>query len=204
MPLPPDPLADDRDDPARHAADGFIHNALVRLAHGATDRNSAFHVISLGTLGLDGRPRLRSVVLRDCRLDEAALRFHTDARSSKVAELNAEPRAAILAYDAVGKLQIRLEGQVLLHREDDVCRSIWQAMSAAARRTYRGVAVPGEPASGDALDEMTDEAEAARHFTVCLFRIERADVLHLRAAGHRRASGTFDAHGMLTAAWVGA
>ncbi|NBR79124.1 MAG: pyridoxamine 5'-phosphate oxidase, partial [Alphaproteobacteria bacterium] len=59
------------------------------LERGAADRRSAFHTPTVATIGLDGRPRLRTIVLRACDTANRSLRFHTDARSDKINELRA-------------------------------------------------------------------------------------------------------------------
>ncbi|MEE4024992.1 pyridoxamine 5'-phosphate oxidase family protein [Gordonia sp. PKS22-38] len=67
-------------------------------------------LMSLATCGRDGYPRVRHVLLSEA--DDTAVYFHTDSRSSKVAELSERPRAAIaLAWPGVGR-QVVAHGDV--------------------------------------------------------------------------------------------
>jgi hypothetical protein len=70
------------------------------LERGAADRRSAFHTLAVATTGLDGRPRVRTVVSRRVDPPARAVRFHADSRSAKVAELRADPRLALLGARA--------------------------------------------------------------------------------------------------------
>ncbi len=75
-------------------------------------------LMSLATIGRDGYPRVRHVLLSEA--DDAAVYFHTDSRSSKVAELAEEPRAAIaLAWPGVGR-QVVAHGDVRRAPEDEL------------------------------------------------------------------------------------
>lgn len=175
----------------------FIEHALRRLETGVTDRRSPFHVIGLSTVAPTGWPRARSVVLRGCAPGE--IRFHTDRRSAKCAELATDPRAAMLAYAAVDRLQIRAEGLVTLHTGDAVAEAAWQNLGPSGREIYRTAAVPGAAVAADRADRLA-EAAAIIHFTVAVMRFNVVDVLSLRSGGHQRASCRFDAAGRVTEA----
>ncbi|HEY5058597.1 MAG TPA: pyridoxamine 5'-phosphate oxidase [Gaiellaceae bacterium] len=66
--------------------------------------------VALATADASGAPSLRMVLLK--HFDEAGLVFYTNAASRKGRELDANPRAALLAYwDPLGR-QVRVEGPV--------------------------------------------------------------------------------------------
>src|SRR3954452_8672484 len=68
------------------------------------------HAMALATAGADGAPSVRMVLLKGA--DEAGFAFFTGYGSRKGAELQANPRAALLFYwDPLGR-QIRVEGPV--------------------------------------------------------------------------------------------
>lgn len=171
--------------------------ALALLSRGARDRRSAFHTPTLATIGLDGRPRARVVVLRAFAPETPSLRFHTDARSAKIAELRADPRAALTFYDSARKWQIRVEGRARLHQGDALAKAAWEGSQAMSRRCYGMEPGPGTPlrAGGDFVLPADDEAAAAgqTHFVAVLVEIERLEWLHLAASGHRRALFIFPA-----------
>lgn len=165
-----------------------IETALyAQLANAVADRKSALRTPSIATLGLDGRPRVRTVVLRSVDPQAHRIGFHTDARSDKFAEMQADSRVAVHFYDAAAKTQIRIEGTASLHGGDAVARAAWQAAGRSGRRTYASEPAPG--ASLHAPDDAVfaaDEATSFGRFAVAIVRIESLDWLYLRAAGHRR------------------
>jgi pyridoxamine 5'-phosphate oxidase len=66
--------------------------------------------VALATATPDGAPSLRMVLLKEA--DEQGLTFFTNYESRKGAELEANPRAALLAYWPGAGRQVRVEGEV--------------------------------------------------------------------------------------------
>ena len=172
--------------------DATFAEAWRLLAEGAALGRSGFHLPALATLGPDGAPRLRTVVLREADPEAGTLRFHCDRRSDKAAEIAANPACALAAYDAAAKIQIRIEGRATLHADDSVAEAAWAGSRAMSRVCYGA-----EPAPGTALPEggayqLPDEDAAAvlgrAHFTAVVVRAARLDVLYLDRRGHRRAA----------------
>jgi pyridoxamine 5'-phosphate oxidase len=166
-------------------------SAFAVLSRAVNDRRSAMHVIALATTGLDGRPRLRNVVLRAFDPVRRILRFHTDLRSAKIAELRLEPRVALLAYDPGHKLQIRIEGEARLHHADDVSRDAWASSQPMSRQCYGVAPGPGTPiGEGGAftLPQSPPDFDAGEaSFVAVLCTIASLDWLSLAHSGHRRA-----------------
>ena len=171
--------------------DGSLVEAWRLLEEGAIDRHSPCHTPSLGTLDADGLPTVRTVVLRAVERKARLLRFHTDLRSHKVAEIAAQPMVALHAYHPGRKIQLRLAGQALVHRDDKVAREAWQASRSFSRLCY-GV----EPGPGVAIEASSDwrqgedgsaEAESFRNFGAVLVTVQSLEWLYLAARGHRRA-----------------
>lgn len=166
-------------------------HAWRQLARGVADRRSSFHTPSVATIGLDGRPRLRTVVLRGVEPAAARLRFHTDARADKVAELSADPRIALHAYDAAGKFQLRIEGLARLHRDDATADAAWAGSRPMSRACYGTVPAPGSRLAGpNDFTLPADEAalDAGRgHFCVVVIDALTLETLALAHEGHRRA-----------------
>lgn len=172
------------------------------LHHGVTRAKHAFHTLSLATVGLDGLPKCRTVVLR--HVDEAAraLWFHTDNRSPKFGELMRQPAATLLFYDAQAGLQVRAEASVVLHHGDDAARARWTASRPGSRLCYAArvgssLRVPEPPAA-----PTTDEG-GFEHFACAECRVRRLEWLDLDHAGHLRAEFLYDADGRrVDAAWL--
>jgi pyridoxine/pyridoxamine 5'-phosphate oxidase len=171
--------------------DDTFAEAWRLFGRGVVDRRSPFHSPMIATIGLDGRPRSRVVILRGAERSAAILRFHTDRRSGKVAELAANPSIALTAYDAGAKVQVRVEGRAVVHTEGSVADAAW-----AASRSFSRVCYSVSPAPGDVIDEggaftlAQEEAEIAAgraNFSAVQIHVETLEWLYLAHAGHRRA-----------------
>lgn len=165
---------------------------VSRLSQGASDRHSAFHTPVVATGDADARV----LVLRD--FDPAAwtLRFHTDARSPKVALIEADPRVGVLVYDPQAKLQLRLRGRGRICRDGELVDAAWEESTNFARRCYLGDppgAASDEPTSGlpeafEGVEPSDEDLVAARaNFALLLVEVDEADWFSLAHTGHRRA-----------------
>ncbi|MGL5114605.1 MAG: pyridoxamine 5'-phosphate oxidase family protein [Beijerinckiaceae bacterium] len=162
------------------------------LARGVADRRSAFHHPVVATLGLDGRPCARTVILRSCDAGVRLLRFHTDIRSEKIAELRRDPRVAMHFYDSGAKIQVRVEGRAALHADDGIADAAWGGSRLFSRQCYGVVPGPGTEIGqgGDFTlpDTSNEETVAGRaNFVAVIVAVEQLEWLYLAAAGHRRA-----------------
>ncbi len=186
--------------------DATLAEAWRMVEEGPRDRRSPFHAPTLATVGADGRPRARTVVLREADAGARTLRFHCDRRSDKAAELRADGRATLHGYDPAAKVQIRLEGRASLHLDDAVADAAWAGSRPVSRLCYGTEPAPGEAlARGGAYALPADEDQAAAgrsNFAAVLVRVERMEFLYLAFAGHRRARFAWDAAGRLDAAWL--
>ena len=176
--------------------------AWALLARGVADRRSPFHAPTLATVGLDGRPRARVVILRACDSARAMLRFNTDRRTAKFAELAANPLVALTGYDTGAKIQIRIEGRASLHVDDAVADAAWASARPFSRICYGTAPAPGTllEAAGDfSLPSEDAEIAAGReNFSAVVIEVEALEWLFLAHAGHRRArfGGTSAAGGV--------
>lgn len=166
------------------------------LGRGVADRRHGFRTPVCATLGLDGLPQARTVVLRGASRSERALWFHTDLRSQKVDELRANGAVALTLYDRKARLQVRAMGLAQIRTDDSRAAQSWDATTDSARRCYAVEPGPGAPldAPGSGL---TPELEAQRitaeqsrdarqRFAVVWCVLHEMDVLALHHAGHRR------------------
>ncbi len=188
-----EPLKPAKEPLAPHYNDlaGSLQAAKAMLARGVADRRSGCHTPTIATLGLDGRPRLRTVVLRAFDPEQCVLRFNTDIRSEKWAELQRDPRISLHAYDPGAKVQLRIDGTASLHCDDPIAQAAWDASRSFSRACYGVMPGPGVALDmGDAftLPVSSDEIEAGRAFfgTVRITALS-LEWLYLAHAGHRRA-----------------
>ncbi|WP_373354943.1 pyridoxamine 5'-phosphate oxidase family protein [Pseudoroseicyclus sp. CXY001] len=113
---------------------------------------------------------------------------HTDAATAKVAELKADPRAALLIWDEAAALQLRLTGRARV--ETGASAADW---AAARQENYGKQPAPGMVIAEGGAWELRPAPEA---FATVTLDVAALEVLHLGAA-HRRAR--FEAPG-----WGGA
>ena len=183
--------------------EGSLAEAWRLIGRGVADRRSPFHTPAVATTRPDGSPALRTVVLRGAVPAGWTLRFHTDVRSAKFAELRADPRVALHFYDPGRKVQIRIDGRAQL-LTGGPASEIWAAMKPHSRACYRAESGPGKaldapppaPHGGAESDEWGRE-----NFAVVSVAAARLEWLYLAARGHRRARFERDER-RLSATWL--
>ncbi|KDB50854.1 hypothetical protein X805_35460 [Sphaerotilus natans subsp. natans DSM 6575] len=172
------------------------------LAGAAQDRAHEWRQPVLATVCPEFGPQARTVVLREVDVASRTLLLYTDARSPKVAQLQADPRAQLLCWSRALGWQLRLGGRILVSTEGLDVTSRWALLRhTRAAQDYLSPQRPGQPiavtevdapAEGLAETERADSSRAERaHFAVLRLRVERMDWLSLDPQGHRRA--VFDA-----------
>ncbi len=181
-----------------------LEEAWTRLTHGVRDRRSPFHTPAVATIGIDGRPRMRTVVIRGADSVQRSLRFHTDLRGAKVVEIRGDPRIALHAYDPRSKFQVRVEGCASIHFDDPVADHAWDASKLMSRACYGTEPQPGAPlnevGSFDIPSAEEDINAGRANFCVVLLHVASIETLYLDHAGHRRAVFALD--DMIEAKWL--
>ncbi|MGU7838142.1 pyridoxamine 5'-phosphate oxidase family protein [Burkholderia sp. AW33-5] len=167
------------------------------LESGVGAQRSPFTMVQAATLGLDGAPKVRTIVLRQASRADRRLSFHTDARSEKVVELRRDPRIAIVASDLDSLVQIRAEGVATICEDEAQRRAVWQSNRPHTLLLYRAPLRPGTPIESpkDAhvtVSPDTDTGTATtddgyRNFCLLHVSVTRIDWLDLARDGHRRA-----------------
>lgn len=176
--------------------DATLRHAWASLARGVKDRRSPFHTPTIATLGLDGRPRMRTVVLRAVDAGACTLRFHTDRRGLKSEEIARDPRVAVHVYDARGKFQLRGEGIAHLHEEDALARAAWEGSRMMSRACYATQPAPGAAIDAPGAFVLPQDEDAiaagADHFSAVVITLGSIETLYLDHDGHRRARFSLD------------
>ena len=166
----------------------IFDRSTALLTDGAGNPGSHWRNLALGSVGLDGAPQVRTVVLR--RFDPGAhtLDTHTDTRSAKHAELLANPAATLHGWDTESSIQLRVFGVVGLHTGDVVAHDSWAGLREASRATYRVAAGPGtQVAKPDTVGPDRDDDAAFKVFCVLRLRVHALEYLHIGKDAHRRA-----------------
>ena len=185
-------------------ASAFVEAALSALERALHARGHELRNVQLATTAPEGRPGLRTVVLRDFQRAPFRAEIHTDARAAKVREISYSGHVTLLAWSAADRLQVRFEGVARLHRGDDVARDRWDALSPGARKPYGLKACPGTPIASPDDQPQLPAGEQFQQFTVIRIALSTVDILRLEAeGGQTRACADLRA-APFEARWVGA
>jgi len=171
------------------------------LQQGAESGKSDFHFTYLSTIA--GKyPRVRTVVLRKVLRENRALLIHTDKRSSKVEEIENNKFVSLLFYSKDDKIQIRIEGEAIIHNDGYLFEKQWSESKPLSRRCYLIEPGPGasvkEPISGipeELKDRAPTEAETGpgkENFRVIEIHAKFIEWLNLHSEGHIRAKFDLD------------
>ena len=169
--------------------------AWQMVGRGVHDRRSAFHTPVLATQSLQG-PQARVLVLRASDVQTRTLTFHTDIRSAKILELQADRRVALTFYDAPRKTQLRMSGIVRVHTNDAVSQQRFNGSRTSSLRCFLGsqpgaispVPTGGLPAGLEVREPEWSELQGAEpQFAVLNVSVHQLEWLHLHTAGQRRA-----------------
>lgn len=166
----------------------------MELARAALDRHHEWRTPVLATLGLDGAPNARTVVLRHTDATLRTLDFYTDSRSPKIAELAAQPQATLLFWSTRLNWQLRARVNIKALTSGQEVEAVWAKLKQSrAAGDYLTVAAPGDKLSAaDAKPFCEDAAAAAatnsqHHLAILKAQVDEIDWLELSRNGHRRA-----------------
>lgn len=174
-------------------------HAWNMMFQGVAKRNDPLREVALATVDANGRPQVRTIILRDVDTRKRQLFFFTDNRTRKLGEVVRNPTVSVLFWHPGKKVQIRCSGDIIIHTEDDICRGYWEKIPKAGRSLYAAVLAPGSPCLPHAShlpfdweDLSLQEVDqlAFPHFSVLKMRVRALDVLHLSAERHQR--GAFE------------
>ena len=139
----------------------------------------------------------RIVVLRKSDQKDKIIQFHSDIRSDKIEKLKKNPKAAMLFYDKVEKIQVRLKVQCVVNHNNEITKDSWSKTQHISRKCYlvdNGTGTESDiPTSGlkPELDNfeftMEQSEEGYKNFTVIQCKVKSIEWLYLAAKGHRRA-----------------
>ena len=170
--------------------DATLEEAWRLLSEGATKAASPYHIINIATVAADGTPRIRSVVLRGFDKTTRTLRFHTDMRSPKAAEIAATASLSAHVYSKDEKIQLRMLCRATIHHDNAVAREAWRATRMMSRECYSQREGPGAVVATPesvAFEDSENLEGAYVNFAAVLCKIEMLEWLYLSAARHRRA-----------------
>jgi len=146
-------IADIRREYARARLDeaDVSHDPFVEFARWFAEAGEAavpdYTAMTLATAAVGGTPSARIVLLK--AFDERGFVFFTDYRSRKGAELEANPRAALVLYWGELDRQVRITGRVSRTSQEDSARSFSSrplGSRLGAWASHQSLVIPGRAA----------------------------------------------------------
>ena len=171
-----------------------LHDAAWSLLlRGQADGKHAYATPVVATVGADGTPHSRTLVLRKAIRDTGELWCYTDRRSQKARDLADNPLMAWTFWDKRHRIQVNAVGPTRWLPEAEA-RARFAALPKHSRKSYATLSAPGTPETDytdglptDWAERPVDETDyAAEHFGVLVTTITRMDILRLRREGHER------------------
>lgn len=155
------------------------------ISQAAEDHNHPFRFMSLATVHQQ-TPEIRYVVLRATN-DSGHLYFFTDYRTEKIDHMQASSEVALLLYHPEKRVQVRMQGTVLIHRDNELTEKYWPMVEGEAKKAYNSAIKPGTFISDPQEAHSWPQEYSSTYFTVVEFVPSQLDVLQLNRLSHIRA-----------------
>ena len=161
----------------------------TELQRAANDRHHEWRTPVLATVGADGLPQARTVVLRQAHSKLGQLQIYTDSRSPKVAEMTATPGVMLAFWSKRLGWQLRVRATTEVQHAGAEVDAVWARVSQSpAAGDYLSAHAPGDLVHGPGVAEAADAGVApAHHLAIITAQVQSIDWLELARSGHRRA-----------------
>lgn len=170
--------------PLDTASDENLYRRIwIELQHAALDRHHDWRTPVLSSVDAQGSPQSRTVVLREVDAITRELRFYSDSRSPKVAELQTAPQAALVFWSKRLSWQLRVAVRVRVDTTGPLLDAAWARVSqSAAAGDYLSASAPGSP-----LLQQANAPLKQHNMAILTAQVDVLDWLELARSGHRRA-----------------
>jgi pyridoxamine 5'-phosphate oxidase len=156
------------------------------LQRATQDRHHAWRTPVLATIGRDGTPQARTVVLRHVDASSACIGFYTDSRSPKMSELIARPHASFVFWGKLLNWQIRVRANMSIQTSGLQVDDVWDGLrQSPAAGDYLALVAPGAAIDGASTQKAC--AGSQHHLAIVVAKVQALDWLELARTGHRRA-----------------
>lgn len=150
--------------------------------HAVNAKKHPFRYCTLATSDNSGRPRLRTVVLRDFDTDWNFF-IYTDKRSKKITHIIEQEWVSVLFYDPEKLCQVVVRAKALIVKDDNFIAKAWKEIPDASKRDYTTTQKPGEAIKNPDVIDYLDN----RHFFTILKLIpDKIEYLKLKRPHHTR------------------
>lgn len=191
--------------------DGIYDEIWSTLQRAVENATHGWHLPVVGTESA-GRANMRIVVLRAADPLQGTLAFHTDRRSEKIAQIEANPHVSWNFYDQSMRVQVQIDTTAQVHSDDALADERWHASRLESRRCYLAPYPPGQavvertfnlPESLRDRPPTETEAVAGReHFVVVSAQVHAINWLYLNAAGNLGARFQIENAKRVESTWV--
>ena len=158
------------------------------LINAVDDAKSLFHTPVVSSIK-NNQITSRVMVLREFDLEGRKMRFHTDHRASKIHHYEEDSSATVIGYDPEIKIQIKLQGNMSIHYDDETTKLAWDNSTSRSKKCYsvKGGSTKeiSNPEEYDIKDFEVEEGY--KNFAVLVFHFNSLEFLYLKSSGHRRA-----------------
>ena len=169
--------------------DETLEASIKILKDAIENRRNLFHTPVLSTFS-DSKINSRVIVLRGFDPVKRTLRIHTDSRSRKIKDISENSDATLLGYDPDLKIQLKLNGSIDIHYQDNIADLAWKDSQEMSKVCYSISESPGneidDPGNYDVDSENININEGYKNFAVINFHFNSLEFLYLRSSGHRR------------------
>lgn len=145
-------------------------------------------IATLATIGEDGAPSARAVVLRSVDQAAGTVDIYSDTQTAKLREVEADPRVAVVVWSTEHKIQLRLRGKVTILTGNDA-QAEWERVPDHGVVNY-GVTPP--PGTEIPAPNAYERRPVQSRFAVLRVIIDSIDLVHLGEPFHIRAAFSRD------------
>lgn len=103
---------------------------------GGTKSHAPFNLLQFATVAYNGKPSVRTIVLRQFRRGSGELFFVSDAGSAKMNQLRSNNHVSLVGYDPATWIQIRLSGKASVSHDENERLAQWNMLSTRTRRSF--------------------------------------------------------------------
>ena len=158
------------------------------LIRAVDDAKSLFHTPVVSSIK-NNQITSRVMVLREFDLKDRKMRFHTDFRASKIHHYEEDSSATVIGYDPEIKIQIKLQGNMSIHYDDETTKLAWDNSTPRSKKCYSVKGGSSKEISNPEEYDIKDfeVEEGYKNFAVLVFHFNSLEFLYLKSSGHRRA-----------------
>ena len=163
------------------------------MEQGVSSRKNQYHSLYFSYIA-NTKPQTTTMVPRKINPLTGKLNCHTDIRSRKIECLKKNPNVALLLWCRDQKTQLRMNGTVEIHHQDDTAKAIWNSVRPMSKVCYCADIAPStqssEQTSGFSTNQWLKRHDiietdfAYMHFAILSIQLEEIERLDLSAAGH--------------------